>query len=169
MRNSNGLLNCNVDENHDERQVGGAKRVKKQLVSDSHLTATTICRERERLTNATYRVNHDDLVPRHQLKQTETNFFRLNGSNTMTGDWNLNSNKLILPAEIDMDRKRKAILDDPVNDLGSVSLRTFENRTQCFIKEGNEINTGGKRNVDMADATDWNDVIYLNTANIIYL
>lgn len=53
-----------------------------------------------------------------------------------------------------MDRKRKAILDDPVNDLGSVSLRTFENRTQYFIKEGDEINTGGKRNVDMADATD---------------
>lgn len=86
MRNSNGLLNCYVDENYDERQVEGAKRVNKQLVSDSDLTATTICRERERFTNATYRVNHDDLVPRHQLKQTETNFLRLNGSNTMTGD-----------------------------------------------------------------------------------
>lgn len=27
---------------------------------------------------------------------------------------------------------------------------------------------GGKRNVDMVDVIDWNDVIYLNIVNIIY-
>lgn len=46
----------------------------------------------------------------------------------MIGDWNLNSNKLILFVEIDMDRKRKVILDDLVNDFGFVSFRIFENR-----------------------------------------
>lgn len=55
----------------------------------------------------------------------------MNGNNKMTGDLDLNGNKLKNPSEIDMDRKLITNLDtDENNDLSAVNVITLKNKIQ---------------------------------------
>ena len=73
--------------------------------------------------------NPQDAINKHQLNQVETNFLKLDGSNKMGGDLNLNGKKLIFPGEIDMNRKLITNLDTKVdNDLSAVNMITLKNK-----------------------------------------
>ena len=70
-----------------------------------------------------------DAVSKHQLNQVEANFLKLDGTNKMAGDLNLNGKKLIFPGEIDMDRKLITNLDTKVDDdLSAVNMFTLKNK-----------------------------------------
>ena len=73
--------------------------------------------------------NPQDAINKHQLNQVETNFLKLDGSNKMAGDLNLNGKKLIFPGEIDMNRKLITNLDTKSDDdLSAVNMITLKNK-----------------------------------------
>ena len=62
-------------------------------------------------------------------KPDQTGVLLLDGRNHMTGDLDLRGNKIILPGEIDMDRKLITNLDtDPNQDLSAVNMITLKNK-----------------------------------------
>ena len=76
-----------------------------------------------------------DAVTKHQVevglatKSDLTEVLLLDGRNQMTGDLDLRGNKIILPGEIDMDRKLITNLDtDPNQDLSAVNMITLKNK-----------------------------------------
>ena len=70
-----------------------------------------------------------DAVSKHQLNQVDANFLKLDGTNKMGGDLNLNGKKLIFPGEIDMDRKLITNLDTKADDdLSAVNMITLKNK-----------------------------------------
>ena len=82
-------------------------------------------------------VDNDDAVTKHQMevglstKPDPTDVILVNGRNHMTGDLDLRGNKIILPGEIDMDRKLITNLDvDPNQDLSAVNMLTLKNKVE---------------------------------------
>ena len=73
--------------------------------------------------------NPQDTVNKHQLNQIEVSLLKLDGGNKMTGDLNLNGQKLVFPGEIDMDRKLTTNLDTKTDDdLSAVNMITLKNK-----------------------------------------
>ena len=75
----------------------------------------------------------DDATTKHQMevglsnKSDQTNVLLLDGRNHMTGDLDMRGNKIILPGEIDMNRKLITNLDtDPNQDLSAVNMATLK-------------------------------------------
>ena len=78
-------------------------------------------------------VDGGDAVTKHQMevgfstKSDSTEVLLLDGRNHMTGDLDMRGNKIILPGEIDMDRKLITNLDtDPNQDLSAVNMVTLK-------------------------------------------
>ena len=91
--------------------------------------------QQKRLANVGEGVDADDAVVKHQLetglysKADLVEVLLLDGRNHMTGDLDLRGNKIILPGEIDMDRKLITNLDtDPNQDLSAVNMATLKNK-----------------------------------------
>ena len=64
-------------------------------------------------------------------KPDPTDVILINGRNHMTGDLDLRGNKIILPGEIDMDRKLIVNLDTDSNqDLSAVNMITLKNKVE---------------------------------------
>ena len=62
-----------------------------------------------------------------QTKSDQTNVLLLDGRNHMTGDLDMRGNKIILPGEIDMNRKLITNLDTDQNqDLSAVNMATLK-------------------------------------------
>ena len=88
----------------------------------------------KRLANVGEGVDRGDAVTKHQMetglatKPDSTSVLLLDGKNHMTGDLDLRGNKIILPGEIDMDRKLITNLaTDPNQDLSAVNMVTLKN------------------------------------------
>ena len=93
--------------------------------------------QQKRLANVGEGVDGDDAVVQHQLetglysKADLVEVLLLDGRNHMTGDLDLRGNKIILPGEIDMDRKLIVNLDvDPNQDLSAVNIVTLKNKVE---------------------------------------
>ena len=91
--------------------------------------------QQKRLANVGEGVDNDDAVTKHQMevglstKPDPTDVLLLDGRNHMTGDLDLRGNKIILPGEIDMDRKLITNLDTNENqDLSAVNMATLKNK-----------------------------------------
>ena len=81
--------------------------------------------------------NNQDVVNKHQLdvglqtKPNKTDVLLLDGTTHMVGDLNLRGNKIILPGEIQMDRKLITNLDTDENqDLSAVNMITLKNKVE---------------------------------------
>ena len=93
--------------------------------------------QQKRLANVGEGVDGGDAVTKHQMetglatKPDSTSVLLLDGKNHMTGDLDLRGNKIILPGEIDMDRKLITNLDTDQNqDLSAVNMVTLKNNVQ---------------------------------------
>ena len=73
--------------------------------------------QQKRLANLAEAVDAADAITKHQMevglasKADQTNVLLLDGRNHMTGDLDMRGNKIILPGEIDMNRKLITNLD----------------------------------------------------------
>ena len=89
--------------------------------------------QQKRLANLAEGVDADDAITKHQMevglsnKSDQTNVLLLDGRNHMTGDLDMRGNKIILPGEIDMNRKLITNLDTDQNqDLSAVNMATLK-------------------------------------------
>ena len=80
---------------------------------------------------------NQDVVNKHQLdvglqtKPNKTDVLLLDGTSHMVGDLDLRGNKIILPGEIQMDRKLITNLDTDENqDLSAVNMITLKNKVE---------------------------------------
>ena len=88
-------------------------------------------------------VDISDAITKHQMevglstKSDQTSVLLLDGRNHMTGDLDMRGNKIILPGEIDMDRKLITNLDTDQNqDLSAVNMVTLKNKIQPKVDKG---------------------------------
>ena len=89
--------------------------------------------QQKRLANLAEGVDSSDAITKHQMevglsnKSDQTNVLLLDGRNHMTGDLDMRGNKIILPGEIDMNRKLITNLDTDQNqDLSAVNMATLK-------------------------------------------
>ena len=89
--------------------------------------------QQKRLANLAEAVDADDAITKHQMevglanKVDSTSVLWLDGRNHMTGDLDMRGNKIILPGEIDMNRKLITNLDTDQNqDLSAVNMATLK-------------------------------------------
>ena len=85
--------------------------------------------QNKKLTNDADATQQNEAVTKSQLDQKpdSTSVLLLNGQNHMTGDLDLRGNRLILPGEINMDRKLIKNLDvDETDDLSAVNMATLK-------------------------------------------
>ena len=76
-------------------------------------------------------VNKDQLDVGLQTKPNKTDVLLLDGTSHMVGDLDLRGNKIILPGEIQMDRKLITNLDTDENqDLSAVNMITLKNKVE---------------------------------------
>ena len=83
------------------------------------------------MTNVAEGTTNSDAVTKHQVDtlkiQLKADSLQVDGSSHMTGDLDLRGNKLILPGEINMNRKLITNLDvDEDNDLSAVNMITLK-------------------------------------------
>ena len=89
--------------------------------------------QQKRLVNLADAIESSDAATKHQLdlrlvfKADQTSVLMLDGRNHMTGDLNMRGNKIILPGEIDMNRKLITNLaTDQNQDLSAVNMATLK-------------------------------------------
>ena len=93
--------------------------------------------QNKKLVNVDKGENNQDVVNKHQLdvglqtKPNKTDVLLLDGTSHMVGDLDLRGNKIILPGEIQMDRKLITNLDTDENqDLSAVNMITLKNKVE---------------------------------------
>ena len=93
--------------------------------------------QNKKLVNVDEGENNQDVVNKHQLdvglqtKPNKTSVLLLDGTTHMVGDLDLRGNKIILPGEIQMDRKLITNLDTDENqDLSAVNMLTLKNKVE---------------------------------------
>ena len=93
--------------------------------------------QNKKLVNVDEGENNQDVVNKHQLdvglqtKPNKTDVLLLDGTTHMVGDLDLRGNKIILPGEIQMDRKLITNLDTDENqDLSAVNMITLKNKVE---------------------------------------
>ena len=93
--------------------------------------------QNKKLVNVDEGDNNQDVVNKHQLdvglqtKPNKTDVLLLDGTSQMVGDLDLRGNKIILPGEIQMDRKLITNLDTDENqDLSAVNMITLKNKVE---------------------------------------
>ena len=99
--------------------------------------------QNKKLVNVDEGENNQDVVNKHQLdvglqtKPNKTDVLLLDGTTHMVGDLNLRGNKIILPGEIQMDRKLITNLDTDENqDLSAVNMITLKNKVEPKADKG---------------------------------
>ena len=97
--------------------------------------------QQKRLANLAEAVDADDAITKHQMevglanKVDSTSVLLLDGRNHMTGDLDMRGNKIILPGEIDMNRKLITNLDaDQNQDLSAVNMATLKTTIRQKVK-----------------------------------
>ena len=132
MSYSNGLLS-------DQTYQTVKKYVQKGLpgVGFKLTVAGDYDMQNKKLVNVDEGENNQDVVNKHQLdvglqtKPNKTSVLLLDGTTHMVGDLDLRGNKIILPGEIQMDRKLITNLDTDENqDLSAVNMLTLKNKVE---------------------------------------
>ena len=85
--------------------------------------------ENKKMTNVADATANNEAVTKSQFDQKpdSSSVLLLNGQNHMTGDLDLRGNKLLLPGEINMNRKLIKDLDtDETDDLSAVNMATLK-------------------------------------------
>ena len=106
--------------------------------------------QQKRLANLAEAVDAADAITKHQMevglanKVGSTSVLLLDGRNHMTGDLDMRGNKIILPGEIDMNRKLITNLDTDQNqDLSAVNMATLKQKVDGkFVKKTGDTLTG---------------------------
>ena len=106
--------------------------------------------QQKRLANLAEAVDADDAITKHQMevglagKVDSTSVLLLDGRNHMTGDLDMRGNKIILPGEIDMNRKLITNLDTDQNqDLSAVNMATLKQKVDGkFVKKTGDVLSG---------------------------
>ena len=107
--------------------------------------------QQKRLANLAEAVDAADAITKHQMEvglSDQTNVLLLDGRNHMTGDLDMRGNKIILPGEIDMNRKLITNLDtDPNQDLSAVNMATLKTTIRQkvdgkFVKKTGDVLSG---------------------------
>ena len=131
MSYSNGLLS---DQSHKSanKYVQGLPGVGFKLTDTGDYDM-----QNKKLINVDEGDNNQDVVNTHQLdvglqaKPNKTDVLLLDGTSHMVGDLDLRGNKIILPGEIQMDRKLITNLDTDENqDLSAVNMITLKNKVE---------------------------------------
>ena len=119
FNNVGRFLNLNIrdcEKNFNEQIQGGLK-----LDVNNNYDI-----EGKRLANVGQGVENHDATNMSQLSQLRSDSLQVDGSSHMTGDLDLRGNKLILPGEINMNRKLIKNLDvDENDDLSAVNIYLF--------------------------------------------
>ena len=132
MSYSNGLLS-------DQSYQTANKYVQKGLPGVGFKLTVTgdYDMQNKKLVNVDEGENNQDVVNKHQLdvglqtKPNKTDVLLLDGTTHMVGDLDLRGNKIILPGEIQMDRKLITNLDTDENqDLSAVNMITLKNKVE---------------------------------------
>ena len=132
MSYSNGLLSDQSyqTENKHEQRATHAIGFKLTDTGDYDM-------QNKKLVNVDEGENNQDVVNKHQLdvglqtKPNKTDVLLLDGTSHMVGDLDLRGNKIILPGEIQMDRKLITNLDTDENqDLSAVNMITLKNKVE---------------------------------------
>ena len=132
MSYSNGLLS-------DQSYQTANKYVQRGLPGVSFKLTDTgdYDMQNKKLVNVDEGDNNQDVVNKHQLdvglqtKSNKTDVLLFDGTTHMVGDLDLQGNKIILPGEIQMDRKLITNLDTDENqDLSAVNMITLKNKVQ---------------------------------------
>ena len=107
--------------------------------------------QQKRLANLAEAVDAADAITKHQMevglanKVDSTSVLLLDGRNHMTGDLDMRGNKIILPGEIDMNRKLITNLDTDQNqDLSAVNMATLKQKVDEKLSK-----TGGVLSGDL--------------------
>ena len=106
--------------------------------------------ENKKLTNVADATSNNETVTKSQLdlKPDSTAVLLLNGQYHMTGDLDLRGNKLILPGEINMNRKLIKDLDmDESDDLFAVNMATLKRFSNDKHSSSADIDLQDKYNV----------------------
>ena len=107
--------------------------------------------QQKRLVNFAEAVDAADAITKHQMEvglSDQTNVLLLDGRNHMTGDLDMRGNKIILPGEIDMNRKLITNLDTDQNqDLSAVNMATLKTAIRQkvddkFVKKTGDVLSG---------------------------
>ena len=106
--------------------------------------------QQKRLANLAEAVDAADAITKHQMevglanKVDSTSVLLLDGRNHMTGDLDMRGNKIILPGEIDMNRKLITNLDTDQNqDLSAVNMATLKQKVDDkFVKKTGDVLSG---------------------------
>ena len=110
--------------------------------------------QQKRLANLAEAADADDAITKHQMevglsnKVDSTSVLLLDGRNHMTGDLDMRGNKIILPGEIDMNRKLITNLDTDQNqDLSAVNMATLKTTIRQkvddkFVKKTGDVLSG---------------------------
>ena len=106
--------------------------------------------QQKRLANLAEAVDAADAITKHQMevglanKVGSTSVLLLDGRNHMTGDLDMRGNKIILPGEIDMNRKLITNLDTDQNqDLSAVNMATLKQKVDGkFVKKTGDVLSG---------------------------
>ena len=107
--------------------------------------------QQKRLANLAEAVDAADAITKHQMevglasKVDSTSVLLLDGRNHMTGDLDMRGNKIILPGEINMNRKLITNLDTDQNqDLSAVNMATLKQKVDEKLSK-----TGGVLSGDL--------------------
>ena len=107
--------------------------------------------QQKRLANLAEAVDADDAITKHQMevglagKADPTSVLLLDGRNHMTGDLDMRGNKIILPGEINMNRKLITNLAvDQNQDLSAVNMATLKQKVDEKLSK-----TGGVLSGDL--------------------
>ena len=105
--------------------------------------------QQKRLVNLAEAVDVADAITKHQMEvglaKNETSVLLLDGRNHMTGDLDMRGNKIILPGEINMNRKLITNLDTDQNqDLSAVNMATLKQKVDEKLSK-----TGGVLSGDL--------------------
>ena len=106
--------------------------------------------QQKRVVNLAEAVDADDAITKHQMevglanKVDSTSVLLLDGRNHMTGDLDMRGNKIILPGEINMNRKLITNLDTDQNqDLSAVNMATLKQKVDGkFVKKTGDVLSG---------------------------
>ena len=132
MSYSNGLLSDQLYQTANKYVQRGLPGVGFKLTDTGDYDM-----QNKKLVNVDEGENNQDVVNKHQLdvglqtKPNKTDVLLLDGTSHMVGDLDLRGNKIILPGEIQMDRKLITNLDTDENqDLSAVNMITLKNKVE---------------------------------------
>ena len=132
MSYSNGLLSDQSNQTANKYVQRGLPGVGFKLTDTGDYDM-----QNKKLVNVDEGENNQDVVNKHQLdvglqtKPNKTDVLLLDGTSHMVGDLDLRGNKIILPGEIQMDRKLITNLDTDENqDLSAVNMITLKNKVK---------------------------------------